>query len=435
MSDAPNEPRDPYDPTDPWRTAPPTGGQHPPDSGSYDDTLPIDQLHRTAQPVGAAAPGDAPTATSARARPTRWRTAVPAAVLAGVLGGLGGAAGYDALNGPDATVASSDSALTRAVVSANDVSNPTTDSVEGVAALVLPSVVQINVGTPTGGGSGSGIILSPDGQVLTNNHVVELAAEGGSITVAFADGTTATARIVGRDPLTDLAVIQTEGVSGLTPATLGASGDLQVGQEVVAIGSPFGLESTVTSGIVSAVNRPVTSGPDAPGEESVFPGIQTDAAINPGNSGGPLVNDEGQVVGINSAIRTGSTGSNGSIGLGFAIPVDLARSIATQLAEGKPATHARLGVKVSNVTAADRITGLGAKVGGVTPGSAADDGGLRDGDVITAISSQRVTSADSLVAAVRGYRPGDRVNLTVKRGGEEREVTVTLGSDEGAPAS
>jgi putative serine protease PepD len=289
-------------------------------------------------------------------------------------------------------------------------------------------VVHINVSAGQSAGSGSGVALTEDGQILTNNHVVEAAAQGGSITVAFSDGTTAPAEIVGRDPLTDLAVIEAEGVSGLTPATLGSSSDLEVGQEVVAIGSPYGLESTVTTGIVSALNRPVTAqSPQSGG--STFPGIQTDAAINPGNSGGPLVNSTGQVVGINSAIRTSSSGSDGSIGLGFAIPIDLARGIAEQLARGDAATHARIGVQITDATGSDPLTGVGAAVREIAKGTAADQAGLRDGDVVVAIDSQAVTSADALVAAVLGYRPGDTVTLTVRRGGEERSVELTLGSD------
>ncbi|CAA9345457.1 MAG: Serine protease HtrA (DegP protein) [uncultured Nocardioidaceae bacterium] len=352
---------------------------------------------------------------------------VAAALLAGLVGGVGGATGYDALSPDDA--ASTTNATDRTVVSANSASNDSSDSVQEVSEKVLPSVVQINVRGQQGAGSGSGIVLSSDGQVLTNNHVVEAAAEQGTVTVAFPDGTTAPAEIVGRDPLTDLAVIQAEGTSGLTPATLGSSSDLAVGQEVVAIGSPYGLESTVTTGIVSALNRPVTSG--SPGEQStsVFPGIQTDAAINPGNSGGPLVNTAGQVVGINSAIRTSSSGSDGSIGLGFAIPIDLARSVAGQLSDGQTATHAEIGVQVTDATASDGVTGIGAAVEQVNAGTAADEAGLRGGDVVTGVDDQSVTSADALVAAVRGYRPGDTVTLTLQRGDQELDTRLTLGSD------
>ena len=202
-------------------------------------------------------------------------------------------------------------------------------------------MVKIYATGQQGSGSGSGIILTDDGQILTNNHVVEIAADGGELAVSFNDGSTAKATIVGRDPLTDLAVIQAEGVSGLTPATLGDSDDLAVGQQVVAVGSPFGLESTVTTGIVSALNRPVTTqGESSTDPTTIFPAIQTDAAINPGNSGGPLIDMNGQVVGIDSAIRTASSSAGeqgGSIGLGFAIPINDAVPIVEQLRNGETA--------------------------------------------------------------------------------------------------
>jgi putative serine protease PepD len=311
----------------------------------------------------------------------------------------------------------------------------TTDgSVRAVADKLLPSVVQINVSSGQGAGNGTGIIMSSDGQILTNNHVVEVAAEGGSITVVLPDGSTTDATIMGRDPLTDIAVIRARDVSGLAPADFGSSDDVSIGEEVVAIGSPFGLENTVTSGIVSAVNRPVTSGTEPGGP--VFPAVQTDAAINPGNSGGPLVDMSGNVIGMNSAIQTasGSTSSGGSIGLGFAIPVDLARAIAGQIVDGETPTHAKIGVSVSNEVEADQITTVGARVEEVTPDSAGDRAGLEPGDVVTAIDGQRITSSDALVALIRSYRPKDTVTLTVLRGDEERQVEVTLDSDGGEVA-
>jgi putative serine protease PepD len=276
--------------------------------------------------------------------------------------------------------------------------------------------------------------LNSSGLILTNNHVVDLAADDGRIIVSFNSGDTAPAEIIGRDPMTDVAVIQAQDVSGLTPAKLGRSAALSVGEEVVAIGSPFGLESTVTSGIVSALGRPVSTGsPSASAtEQTIFPAIQTDAAINPGNSGGPLVNMAGEVVGINSAIRTASpTGAGaGSIGLGFAIPIDETRPIVAQLRRGETATHARIGISVGDVV---RTTGLpgGARVEEVDPAGAAADTDLREGDVITKIGNTLVTSADGLVANVRTYRPGDTVQLTVLSDGDLRTVTVTLGSDAG----
>jgi putative serine protease PepD len=353
---------------------------------------------------------------------------VVAAVLAGALAGTAGAAGYDAVTDDPASTPASVTSLDTTPVS-NASSQAPSGDVEKVAAAVQPSVVQINVAGAQGAGNGTGIIISSDGQILTNNHVVETAAHGGSITVVFSDGSTAKASIVGRDPVTDVAVIKADGVSGLQAATLGTSDNLEVGEEVVAIGSPFGLESTVTSGIISALNRPVTtSSESAGGEATVFPAIQTDAAINPGNSGGPLVNANGQVIGINSAIY-GQSG--GSIGLGFAIPIDLARSIANQLVEGETPTHARIGISVTDAVQSDQITMVGARVAEVDADSAGDQAGLEQGDVITAVDGHHVTSADSLIALIRSYRPGDEVTLEYVRDGDQHETDVTLDSDEG----
>ncbi len=346
-----------------------------------------------------------------------------AAIAAGA--GYGGAALQG--NGDDgATVPDGTSALD---VPASDVEAPKGD-VEKIAAEVMSSVVQINVRSGEEGGSGSGVVLSSDGEILTNNHVVETAAEDGTITVAFSDGTNAEATILGRDPVTDLAVIKAEGVSGLKPATLGSSADLRVGQDVIAIGSPFGLESTVTTGIVSALNRPVESS-DASGENStVFPAVQTDAAINPGNSGGPLIDLAGNVIGINSAIRTNSSAS-GSIGLGFAIPVDLARNVAQQLVEGKTVEHARIGVTVTPATEEDELTGIGAEIREVEDGGAGDNAGLKAGDIITALNGIPVASSSALVASVRGHQPGDVVTITYLRDGKTETTDVTLDSDGG----
>jgi putative serine protease PepD len=352
---------------------------------------------------------------------------VVAAVLAGALAGTAGAAGYTAVtDDPTSTQAPTTSLDTTPV--SNTTNQAPSGDVEKVAAAVQPSVVQINTAGAEGAGNGTGIIISSDGQILTNNHVVEMAARGGSITVLFSDGSTAKATIVGRDPVTDVAVIKAEDVSGLHPATLGTSDNLEVGEEVVAIGSPFGLESTVTSGIVSALNRPVTASSESSGRSTVFPAIQTDAAINPGNSGGPLVNTNGQVIGINSAIY-GQTG--GSIGLGFAIPIDLARSIANQLVDGETPSHARIGISVTDAALSDQITTIGARVAEVDADSAGDQAGLEKGDIITAVDGHHVTSANGLIALIRSYRPGDDVSVEYVRDGDQHETDVTLDSDEG----
>ncbi|MCW2838555.1 MAG: trypsin [Aeromicrobium sp.] len=307
-------------------------------------------------------------------------------------------------------------------------------TVEQVAAKVLPSVVQINVKGGQESGSGTGIIVSSDGNILTNNHVVSVAGDDGTITVAFNDGTNTTAKIIGTDPKTDLAVIKATGKTGLTAASLGTSADLKVGQEVVAIGSPFGLESTVTQGIVSALNRPVSSS-DGTGasQPTTFPAVQTDAAINPGNSGGPLVDLDGNVIAINSAIRSGTTtsGDAGSIGLGFAIPIDLAKNVAKQLLDGKTVEHAQIGVSVENFLGEDGITGIGAEVKELTADGAGEQAGLKVGDVITAVNGNLIPTSEALVAAVRGFNPGEKVTLTYTRGGQKSDAEVTLGSDGG----
>ena len=354
-------------------------------------------------------------------RPRRSTALLVALALgAGLLGGAAGAGVVTVLD-EDQPAAESSSAVQ------NSLDGPTSDdnqsvssfsSVEDVAAEVLPSVVSIAVQSQQGSGTGTGVIISSDGRILTNNHVVE---SGGQLIVTFHDGSTAPAEVIGTDPVTDLAVIQAQDVSDLNPAELGSSGELEVGQQVVAIGSPFGLEGTVTSGIVSAIGRPVSPG-QTQDSLTVIDGIQTDAPINPGNSGGPLVNMSGQVVGINSAIFSPS---EGSIGLGFAIPIDQAKPIAEELIETGQATHARIGIGVRDAATETR----GALVATVEPGSGADEAGLSQGDIITKVDDRLVTGGESLIAAARSYRPGDTVTLTIVRDGETQTVEVALGSD------
>jgi putative serine protease PepD len=355
-------------------------------------------------------------------------TVVTASLLLGGAAGVGGAAAWTSTH--DQVQSSPVLAQTGPATA----QTAATGSIEKVAQGVLPSVVMIDVSGPGGVGSGSGIILSQDGKILTNNHVVALGANGGRMSVSFNDGSHAPAKVLGTDPLTDTAVIQAQGVNGLTPATLGHSSSLQVGQGVVAIGSPFGLDATVTSGIVSALNRPVNVGQVSQGNATVYPAIQTDAAINPGNSGGPLVNLSGEVVGIDAAIQTATDqsagGEPGSIGLGFAIPIDEVLPIVQQMIKGETPTHARLGIGVENAAsgAGAQITD-GAKISKGNTGSAAAAAGLRSGDVITKIDDHLITSSDSLVAMVRSYRPGDTVTVTYERSGDTHTVQVTLDSD------
>jgi putative serine protease PepD len=344
-----------------------------------------------------------------------------------IAGALGAAGGYYAASGSDDGVPRGTTGTS--VIAQVDTSVKPSDSVEAVAEAVLPSVVKINVTGEAGAGSGSGFAISSDGEIVTNYHVVEVAEGGGNITVGLPDGSTVRAAVVGVDPVTDIAVIQAQGVSGLTPATLGVSDGLAVGEQVVAIGSPFGLEATVTSGIVSALNRPVSVGGGNSASDTTYPAIQTDAAINPGNSGGPLSNMAGQVVGINSSIRTDAAlgGEGGSIGLGFAIPIDQVLPIIEQIRNGETPTHARMGVSVGD--AEDGLI-FGAGIQEVTPGSAADAAGLEAGDLVTAVEDHPISGSESLVATIRSYRPGDTVSLTVLRDGKEIVLKVTLDSDE-----
>ena len=341
--------------------------------------------------------------------------------------GVGGAAVYDAIRGDDNGVISS---LDTGSASDTSTSAPSNE-IERVAQRLLPSVVQINVSGDGGAGSGTGIVISSNGQIITNNHVVESSADGGSLTVSFNDGSNTKATILGRDPVTDLAVIKAAGKSGLQPAALGSSANLAVGQQVVAIGSPYGLDGTVTSGIISKLNRPVASSDAEGASQTVFPAIQTDAAINPGNSGGPLVDLKGQVIGINSAIRTNGSVDSGSIGLGFAIPIDLAKNVSRQLVKGDKVEHARIGVTVGTAVSPDDITRIGAVVREVTNGSPGDDAGLKKGDVITKVNNTPIGSSNALVAAVRSYQPGRTITLTYLRSGDEKTTKVTLESDGG----
>src|SRR4051794_8893436 len=390
-------------------------------------------------PAYAAAP--ATETLPVQRRPRRAGLAAAVVVTALVVGGaagVGGAAAWNSYDDDGATSSANPSdRSTSQVVDTPD--SPAADgSVEQVAAKVLPSVVKIDVSGSEGAGSGSGIILSSDGEILTNNHVAAIAGDGGSMTVFFNDGSSAKASVVGTDPLTDTPVIKAEGVSGLTPATIGKSADLKVGEGVVAIGSPFGLDSTVTSGIVSALNRPVDVGSDGDGNSTTYPAIQTDAAINPGNSGGALVDMNGNVVGINSSIRTASSseGEAGSIGLGFAIPIDEVLPIVDQMSKGETPTHARLGISVADVASQDGAEVVqGAEVKEVSAGSTAADAGIAKGDVITKVNTQLITGADSLVATIRSYRPGDDVTVTYTHDGKTKTTQLTLDSDQNTSKS
>ncbi len=377
---------------------------------------------------------------------------VGALAIAVVSAGVGGAAATVVELGTHATSSNGHSVIGGGAPTVPAANMPP-GSVEQVASKVVPSVVMLETDLGRQSEEGSGIILSTDGLILTNNHVIAAAAvppkgpgapaappggppggPGGApggptpkTTVTFADGRTATFTVVGADPTSDIAVIRVQGISGLTPISLGSSSDLRVGQPVVAIGSPLGLSGTVTTGIVSSLNRPVSTTGESGNQNTVLDAIQTDAAINPGNSGGALVNMNGQLVGVNSAIATLGADSpdaqSGSIGLGFAIPVDQAKRIADELISTGKATHASLGVQVTNDKGSP-----GAKVVDVVAGGAAATAGVPKNVIVTKVDDRPINSADALVAAVRSKAPGDKISLTFQDpAGGSRTVPVILG--------
>ncbi|MGI5127621.1 S1C family serine protease [Pseudonocardia sp. CA-107938] len=343
------------------------------------------------------------------------------AVLALAVGAVGGLVGRYTAEGAG-SLTSSDPSITQ--VDAAKERPP--GSVADIAKRVVPAVISIETRVGTTGGTGSGVVIDPKGYVLTNNHVVSAAAsaQGAEIEGVFTDGTRVPVRIVGRDPKTDLAVVKVE-VANPVVATIGSSKSLAVGDAVIAIGSPLGLASTVTTGIVSALNRPVRLSGEGTDTNAVIDAVQTDAAINPGNSGGPLVDSTGAVVGINTAIR-GSGDSGGSIGLGFAIPIDDAREIADELIRGGSVKHAEIGLATRSVS--DGTTD-GAQVQNVTQGGAAAAAGIVEGDVIVKVGDRPIAGADELVVAVRERNPGDSVPVQLVRDGRPLTVTVVLGTD------
>ena len=356
-----------------------------------------------------------------------------ATVVALLAGAAGGAAGYLLAEREDDSVTVDGANLGTAP--ARSVERPA-GSVAGVAAEVLPSVVQIKVETGEGGGTGSGFVLDNDGFIVTNNHVVAGANSSG-VTVSFSDGTTTGARVVGTSGSYDLAVLKVD-ATGLNPLPLGNSDSVVVGDPVIAIGSPLGLSGTVTSGIVSAKDRPVTAG-DRSGDDSAYiNAIQTDAAINPGNSGGPLVNLDGEVVGVNSAIATvgGSLGGqSGNIGVGFAIPINQARRTVEQLINTGEAQFPIIGASLDG-----SYDGEGARIASepapngtrpLVPGGPAERAGIEPGDVVLAIDDKPVADSAELIVAIRSRSPGDQVTLTVRRDGDEQTIQVTLGASKG----
>ncbi|MGW2328933.1 S1C family serine protease [Streptomyces sp. NPDC001700] len=310
-------------------------------------------------------------------------------------------------------------------------------SVAGIASSALPGVVTIHVSGGSEEGTGTGFVLDKRGHILTNNHVVAPAGSSGDISVTFNGGQSARAELVGRDAGYDLAVIRVEGVSGLSPLPLGNSDSVRVGDPVVAIGAPFDLAGTVTSGIISAKERPITAGGEKEdgSDISYVDALQTDAPINPGNSGGPLVDGKARVIGINSAIRAADDGAElggqgGSIGLGFAIPINQGKRVAEELINTGKATHPVIGVTLNMEYTGDgaRVNSKGASGPPVTPDGPGDKAGIEAGDVITEVDGVRVHSGQELIVKIRSHRPGDRLELTLKRDGDERTVELTLGS-------
>ncbi|MEU6957964.1 trypsin-like peptidase domain-containing protein [Streptomyces sp. NPDC045714] len=421
--------------------APEHQGQHPapqpapqPHAQQHTQWLQYDPWGAPGQPL--TRPGPPEGTEPGRRKKRRGGAFMGVLLLTLVASGIGGGVGaYIERNGGLTTVE-----LPQA---GRDNGDRAPESVAGIAASALPSVVTLHVSGTAESGTGTGFVLDGQGHILTNNHVVAPAGSSGDITVTFSSGETASAELVGKDSGYDLAVVRVRGVSGLKPLPLGNSDNVQVGDPVVAIGAPFDLSNTVTSGIISAKQRPITAGGEkGDGSDiSYVDALQTDAPINPGNSGGPLVDTQAQVIGINSAIRAADSargpeagGQSGSIGLGFAIPINQGKRVAEELISTGKATHPVIGVTLDM-----KYTGDGAKVGtkgadgapAVAKDGPAAKAGIRSGDVITQVEGQRVHSGEELIVKIRAHRPGDELDLKLTRGGEERTVTLTLGSASG----
>ena len=338
--------------------------------------------------------------------------AVGMALIAGAIGGIAGnLANGSALFDSKATL-----------VATSNVVERSPESIAAIASRVLPSVVSISTRSRNGAGTGTGFVIRSDGYILTNNHVVENVVQGGALSVSFNDGKVVRGKIVGVNAAYDLAVIKVTR-TGVPALQFGNSDKVQVGDTVIAIGSPLGLSGTVTSGIISAKNRAVTAGADQ-GESSFINALQTDAAINPGNSGGPLVDRTGAVVGVNTAIATlGSSfnGQTGSIGLGFAIPINQARRTAEELIRTGKSSYPILGVSVDTTYGEG-----GALISAVSPGGPAESAGIQEGDVIINLAGRVISNSDELIVAIRDKAPGDMVSITLKRDGVTKVVKATL---------
>jgi S1-C subfamily serine protease len=367
---------------------------------------------------------DAKGRTKVRLRDVSIRLSALVLLAVLLVGAIGGGVGYFLTRkAAETPLLSQDSKLSE--VSPGITRRP--GSVADIAERIMPAVVSIEVRVGNSGATGSGVVIDGDnGYIVTNNHVVSGADgnSGAEIRAVFSDGSGSAARIVGRDPSSDVAVIKVD-KPGLVTASLGESKDVVVGDPVVAIGSPLGLAGTVTSGIVSALDRPVRLSGEGSDTNAVISAIQTDAPINPGNSGGALVDASGAVVGINTAIASlgGNGTSGGSIGLGFAIPIDTVRDIAQQLISTGTAVHASLGVNTRSVTDGTRD---GALVLNVEPGSAGAKAGLKEQDVVIAVDDKPVGSSEELTVAIDAHAPGDTVTIELVRGGSSTTVKATL---------
>ncbi len=411
---------------DPW--VPPAGQQTPPYAAPG-------QQPGWGPPPGPGAVPLAPAAgrSSGRVSGWVWPGVAALAMVVGLGGGLAGGVIWQEWD-DDRVTASGGNPEGLAGVDTTSLPPLPVDegSVAAVAEEMLPRTVQIAAALEgqAGGATGSGFLLDRQGHVVTNNHVVADAdANGGAIEIVDEEGNRFDADVVGRSPVYDLAVLYVPQVEGCDPAALGQSRALRVGETVVAIGSPLGLSSTVTSGIVSALSRPVTTSQEGDGS-SFINAVQTDAAINPGNSGGPLVNLRGQVVGVNSAIATagsGLGGGAGNIGVGFAIPVEQVRTTADQILRDGEARYPVIGAEVQT---GDETTD-GAEITRVVPGGPAEKAGLLDGDLVVSIDGVLVTDGVSLIVAIRTRQPGQTVELTVRRDGEEQQVQIDLDGETG----
>ena len=366
-----------------------------------------------------------PTTVSRKIPLWVWPAVACLALVVGMLGGLAGGAIQDELAARPGTNDNGINGVRTQTAAPLEADN---GSVAAVAQALLPSTVQIvaELDGREGGATGSGFVLDREGHVVTNDHVVASAAEDdGPIVVIDHQGQRLEATVVGRSSVYDLAVLAVEGGGKLEPAALGASQVLRVGDPVIAFGAPLGLSQTVTSGIVSALNRPVTTSGQSEDNSSYINAVQTDAAINPGNSGGPLVNLAGEVVGVNSAIATngGASGEAGNIGVGFAIPIEQVRTTVDQILRTGKAEYPVIGAQVRTGSEPDAD---GATITEVMPDTPAERAGLEKDDVITAVGDQPVNDGIALIVAIRTHLPGETVEMSVVRGGEERVVQVEL---------